>query len=162
MVFTGRHHLVRALEAGADMFNGDPSSDIIDLSKYDRVTFLLQKGAGAVGTATVTVHAADDTSGTTNCAMAFRYRANTSGDTWGDLTDADTGGFTTTAGANQMYAVEVSADEVLEAGRGHSTPFDGKCVYLTLTEVADDPCVGGVAAVLSKGRYQDDSMPSAI
>ncbi len=162
MIFTNRHHLVRALEGSADMFDGDPSTDIVDLTNYDHVTFLVQKGAGAVGTATLTVHAADDTSGTNKVAMAFDYRVNTSGDTWGDLTAATTAGFTTTAGANQAYAIEVTAADVLAAGRAESTPFDGKCVYVTATEVADGACVGGVLAVLSGGRYQDSSMPSGI
>jgi len=162
MLFTGRNHVVRALEASADMFNGNPSSDIIDLSKYDRAAFIIQKGAGAIGTATVKVYASDDTSGTTTAAMGFTWRANTSGDTWGAPAGADSGGFTTTAGANQAYAIEVSADEVLKAGRENSTAFDGKCVFIEFAEVADDPCVGGVIAVLSQGRYQDSSMPSAL
>lgn len=162
MLFTGRNHIVRALEASADMFNGDPTTDIVDLANYDHVTFIIQKGAGAVGTATVKVYASDDTDGTTTCAAGFTYRANTSGDTWDAPAAADASGFTTTAGANQAYAIEVSADEILKAGRENATPFDGRCVYLEFAEVADDPCVGGVAAVLSAGRYQDSSMPSGI
>lgn len=162
MLFTGRNHIVRALEASADMFNGNPTTDIVDLANYNHVTFVVQKGAGAVGTATVKLYASDDTDGTTTRAAGFTYRANTSGDTWSAPAAADANGFTTTAGANQAYVIEVSADDILKAGRENATPFDGSCAYLELTEVADDPCVGGVADILSGGRHQDSSMPSGI
>lgn len=136
-----------------DIFNGNPASDVIKMSLHDRVTFLITKGAGATGTATVTVESCDDTTPTTATAIPFKYWASTSGDALGDMKTAAATGFATTAGANQLYAVEVSAAELSGTD---------KYVRLQLTEVVNDPCGGAVCAILSGCRYDDDKAISAV
>ncbi len=162
MLFTAYHQIVRALADASDLFAGDPETDVLNMSSYNHAIFILHKGAGAVGTAVVTVEAASDTLKSIHCPMPFRYRINTTGDTWGPVENASVAGFTTTAAADQAYIIEVEADEILNAGVEHDTPFDGSSVYIVLTESVDDPVTGGVLAITSEGRYSDASMPSAI
>lgn len=146
------HVTLGGLAAG-DLFNGDPASDVINMENHDRITFFLVKGAGATGTATLTVESCDDTTPTTATAIAFKAWASTSGDALGDMQDVAATGLTTTAGANQLYCVEVSAAALSGTD---------KYVRLQTTEVVDDPCGGSVMAILSGSRYVDDSSISAI
>jgi hypothetical protein len=132
------------IAANEDIFNGDPATDVISLENYNRVMFIISKNAGATGTAVVTVESCDDTTPTTATAIAFKYRACTSGNTWGDVTAAASTGFTTTAGANQCYVIEVCADDL------YSTD---KFVRMQLTEDTNNPCDGAVICVLGEPRY---------
>ena len=62
-------------------------------------------------------------------------------------------GFTSTAGANQLYIIEVNAEEL-----DSDSPF----VSLTLTESANDPVDAGVLAILGEARYPGDTHLTAI
>ncbi|MDY6835500.1 MAG: hypothetical protein SVY53_11945 [Chloroflexota bacterium] len=141
------------IAANEDIFNGDPASDVISLALYETVLFLIVKNAGATGTATITVESCDDTTPTTTTAIAFMYKACTTGNTWGAATAATTAGFTTTAGADQCYAIEVSADELSGTD---------KYVRLQATEVVDNPCDGAILCILGSPRYAKDVLPAAI
>jgi len=141
------------ISAYEDIFNGDPATDVISMANYRRCTFILHKGPGDTGTATITVESCDDTTPSNTTAIAFTYRKCTSGDTFSAPTAATSSGFTTTAGADQVYIIEVDAANL-----------DGtdKYVRLKMTEVADDPCDGGVIAILSQPRYAEDVPVSAL
>jgi hypothetical protein len=139
--------------ATGDLFAGNPASDVISMANHDRITFFLAKGAGATGTATMTVESCDDAVPTTTTAIPFKAWASTSGDALGDMQEVAATGLTTTAGADQLYAVEVCASALAEG--------DG-FVRLKLTEVVNDPCGGAVVAILSGSRYVDDRGISAI
>ena len=132
------------IAASEDIFNGNPSTDVISLENHADIYFLIQKNAGVTGTATITIGSCDDTTPTTATAVAFEYKACTSGDTWGSWTAATSSGFTTTAGANQMYLVHVKGADL------HSS---NKFVRLTATEVVDSPCDGAIIAFLANHRY---------
>ena len=147
------HHAVNALAPDADRFNSNPATDVYSLAEYERITFVLAKGAGATGTATLTVESCDDVTPTTTTAVAFSYRAQTSNDTWGAWTAATSSGFTTTAGANQVYEVTISGSELND---------DDKYVRLQLTEVANDPVDAGVLAILTQPRYGASVPQTAI
>lgn len=138
-------HLVNALVPVADALAGTKYTDVVSLKNHDLVEFILQKGAGATGTSTVTVEACDDTTPTTSEAIAFKYQAITSGDTHGALTNATTSGFTTTAGANQMYKIVVHAQDLASLGYEY--------VRVKFVEVADDPVTAGVLAVFRDPTY---------
>jgi hypothetical protein len=156
-LFQGIHpvHCCKAanIAANEDIFNGDPASDVLDLSKYGNVMFLIVKSTGATGTATVTVESCDDATPSTATAVPFKYWTNTTGDTWSDMKSATASGFTTTAGADQMYAIEISA-EALSTTDQH--------VRLQLTEVVDSPCDGAVLAIAGNPRYAGEVKPSAL
>jgi len=142
-----------AITSCADLFNGDPATDIINLAKYDRCTFVLAKASGNTGTAVITVEACDDTSGTHTQAIPFKYWVCTSGDTFGSEQDATASGFTTTAGAGQVYLIEVNSSELYGTY---------KYVRLKMTEATDDPVHGYVVALLSGARYEQEIPPTAI
>lgn len=141
------------IAANEDIFNGDPASDVVSLALYEAVVFLIVKNAGATGTATITIESCDTVVPGTATAIAFRYKACTSGNTWGSWTAATTAGFTTTAGANQCYMIEVHAEDLSGTD---------KYVRLQATEVADDPCDGAILCILGNPRYAKDVMPAAI
>lgn len=154
MIFTENHHLVKGLDPVADAFAGTVYSDIVNMKNFGHATFIIYKGVGATGTSTITVEASDDASGSNVTAIPFRYRAITSGDTAGTLTDATTAGFATTAGSSQLYAIEVDAQAMADTGYGY--------LRLKAVEVVDSPVLGGIAIVLSEPRYASKSIATAI
>ncbi len=127
------------IAANEDMFNGDPATDVLSMKNADEIHFIIAKNAGATGTATITVESCDDVTPSTATAVAFQYRAQTTIDTWGEWQDATSAGFTTTAGANQMYQVRITQD-------GLSS--DDAFVRMQMTEVVDSPCDGAVIAMV--------------
>jgi hypothetical protein len=127
----------------ADFTTTNPATDIVSMKNYQRCTFVVIYGAGAVGTSTITVEACATASGTTQ-AIAFNYRACTTPDTWGEVTACDSAGFTTAANADKMYLIEVNAAEL------YSTY---SFVRLQFTEVDSTAVDGTVIAILSQPRY---------
>lgn len=132
------------IAANEDIFNGNPSTDIVSMENYNDIYFIITKNAGATGTATITVSSCDTVVPGTATAIAFEYKAMTTIDTMGAWTAATASGFTTTAGADQLYVVHVKADNL------YSTD---KFVKLTATEVVDSACDGAIIAFLANPRY---------
>ena len=141
------------LTAHEDIFNGTPTSDIVNMDGWTECLWLIDKSAGGTGTAVITVESCDDTSATTATAIAFDYQAMTSGNTWGSRTAATSSGFTTTAGANQGYKLWVRADELSGTD---------KFVRLKATESANDPVDGAILSVLLGPKYPQDPPAAAI
>ncbi|OPZ79965.1 MAG: hypothetical protein BWY79_00084 [Actinobacteria bacterium ADurb.Bin444] len=156
MIFTQENHVVCGLDPIADAFAGTIASTIVDVRNYDHVTFLVYGGVntGGTGKSTWTVLACDDTVPSNTHAIAFRYRELTTNDTWGDLTDATTAGFTNTAASGFMLAIEVDVKEIAHTGYHY--------VKLVGVEAVDDPVVGCILAILSKSRYAQAAHGSAI
>lgn len=128
-------HLVKGIDPVADALAGTVNSDIFKVDGAGAF-FIIYKGAGATGTSVITVEACDDVTPSNSTAVAFLYRACTSGDTWGDVTAATSAGFTLTAGASQLYMIQVPAANVGAEGYGY--------VRLHAVESANDPVLGGV------------------
>ena len=139
--------------ANEDIFNGNMTTDVISLANYGGAVFVIVKGAGGTGTAVITVESCDATTPTTSTAVAFNYAACTSGNTWGSITAATSSGFTTTAGANQAYAIEIRADELSGTD---------KYVRMVATESANDPCDGAGLVILVDPKYPADPPREAI
>ncbi len=133
--------------ANEDVFNGDPPTDVISLENYEEALFIIVKNAGAVGTATITVESCDDTTPTTTTAVAFRYTATTTGNTIGAITKAAAAGFTTTAGADQLYAISIKSDELSGSD---------KYVRMQVTEVDSTACDGAIISIGCYPRYAQD------
>jgi len=138
-------HFVKGLDPVADAFSGTVYSDVIDMSEFQEILFVVYKGVGTTGTSTITVEACDDTTPSNTSAIAFWYRAITSGDTHGALTAATTSGFTTTAGSSQLYLISVRAAELLSSGY--------KYVRLKAVESVDSPVLGGILAIQGTPTY---------
>lgn len=132
------------IAANEDIFDGNPSTDIVSMENYHDVYFIITKNAGATGTATITVSSCDDVTPTTATAIAFEYKKMTTIDTMGAWTAATTSGFTTTAGADQLYVIHVN-DAMLSGS--------DKFVKMTATEVVNSACDGAVIAFLANPRY---------
>jgi len=149
-------HVVNAVTSPAtldDIFNTGLVTDVINLSNYDKVTWILTKNAGAVGTATIKVESCDTVAPGVATAIPFSYWVCTSGDTFGDMQAATASGFATTAGANQIYKIEVNSSELSGTN---------KYVRMTGTEVVNDPCSGSCVAILSGPRFTSEVPVTAI
>lgn len=147
-------HAVKGLDAVADAFSGTVTSDIVNMNRYDKVVFIVHKGVGATGTSTITVEACDDVSATNTSALAFHYRAITSGDTEGALTAATTAGFATTAGSSQLYLIEVSREALSAIGYGY--------VRLKAVEVVDSAVLGGILIAMFGPTFAGSTNQTAI
>lgn len=147
-------HWVKGLDPIANAFAGTVRSDVVRGGNHRSVTFVIYKAVGATGTATITVEANDDVTPTTSSAIAFKYRASTTGDTWGALTDATTAGFATTAGSSQMYEIIVDTDELSKTGY--------KYVSLKSVEVVASPVLGGILVMMGQARIAQATPATAI
>ena len=153
MQITQRNHFVLGTTPVADFLAGTAYSDVVNMKHYAHAMFFIVKGAGATGTATITVQANSTNSTSGGTAIPFKYKACTTGDTWGVTTAATTAGFATTAGADQMYAIEVDAAAM---------PPNGVYLFLKTVEVVNDPCLGGIIIQLSEPKFAEDVVGTAI
>ena len=101
----------------------------------------------------ITVESCDNVTPSTTTAIAFNYWTCTSGDTWSDMQTATTAGFTTTAGADQAYAIEIEASEL------SSTDTYAR---MKLTDSNSDPVDGTVVCVMGGGRFVHEVSNTAI
>lgn len=141
---------VAGLSPSADLYDGDPGTDVVNMEGFNRAVFQLHQKTGGTntGTAVVTVLASTAASGGTTAAIPFTYRKKTTGASaaYGAITAATTSGFTTTANEDTIYLIEVE-DQALPAGK----PY----LQLKLTEAVDDPVLGSVTIHLMGGRYKE-------
>lgn len=157
MIFSQYNKVVNALEPKADRFATAGNSDVISMKKYKHITFLIMTGASSTADGTVTVEACDDTTPSNQTAIAFKYRAITTGDTYGALTAATAAGFSMTASkVNSYYIVEVDAADI-EAGQAGY-----EYVRLVVTEVTDDPQIAGIVAILSQPRHAYEQLATVL
>ncbi len=135
------------IAANEDIFNGSPATDVLSMENYEEIVFIITKNSGATGAAVITVESCDDVVPTTKTAVAFRYQVTTSGNTIGAVLKALAAGFTTTGGADQIYAISIKSDEL---------SGDDKFVRLLATESTDSPVDGAIIAIGLYPRYEQD------
>ncbi len=143
----------KGLDPVADAFSGTKYSDSINLGKYQKAAFIVQKGAGDTGTSTFTVECSSDASRTGAEAIPFSYRRVAVGDTAGDITHAAASGFTSVAGGSEMYIVEVDSSQAPEG-----KPW----FHLKAVEVVDAPVAGAILVLGAAPKYAGDNLPSMI
>jgi hypothetical protein len=145
-ILTQNVEIVTCKAPVADAFAGTLTPAPINMRDARAITFLAYWGVGATGTSAITVEACDDTVPTNTTAIAFKYRrqADTTADVWGALTNATSAGFATTAGSNQMYAIEVDADQMAATGY--------KYVRFKAVEVVASARLGGVLAAVQVNK----------
>ena len=144
-ILSERVNIRQALVPAANRYNANPATDVFNLKLYETVAFVINKGAGATGTAVVTIEECDDAAGTNPVAIPFRYRQHAAGAAQGALTSAAAAGFTFAAGVDRLAIIEVEA-----ASLDSVKSF----VRMQLTEgVVDVAVVAGVLAILGKPRY---------
>lgn len=147
-------HVEMGLAPVADAFSGTVTSDVVNMKNHGRVRFLVFSGVGTTGTSTITVEACDDTTPTTTSAIPFRYRRTAAAGTPGAITAATSAGFTTTAGSNQIYEIEVDAEALAASGYGY--------VRLKAVEVVNDPVLGGILILMENAKFAGASPSSAV
>lgn len=137
-----------ALAPVADAFAGTVVSDSVNMKNYNRVTFLIIKGVGLTGVSTVTVEKATNNAGGSAEAIPFRYaRVDANGDVNASgAQNASASGFSTTAGSDEMYVIEVRAEDLLGTT---SKPF----VRVKLAETVDSPVTGSIIALLHEPKH---------
>lgn len=141
------------IAANEDFLAGTVNTDVVNLGKYDKALWIIQKGAGVTGATVVTVDSCDTVVPGTATAVAFNYWTCTTGDTWSDMNTATAAGFTTTAGANQLYAIEINSSELSGANQ---------FARLTCTESTNDPCDGSIVCIMGGARFMHEVKPTAI
>lgn len=156
-----RFHLVNGVYPVADAFATSVTTDYVSLRNYRTVTFIIHTGVATGGTANgvITVLAATAAAGTSAAAIPFKYRrcaSSTTVDTWGDLTDVAATGLVMTVGSNQLYIIEVNADEM------EAVDPSNEFVALKVTEDTNDPVVAGILILLGSPRYGVGTPVSAI
>ena len=152
-ILTQNGHVAQGLPPVADAFSGTVYSDVFNMKNYKGCTFIVYKGVGVTGTSTITVSACDDAVPSNRTAIPFKYRANTSSDTWGAVTQATAAGFTTTAGSNHIYEIIVDGDELGDTGYGY--------VELKAVEVVNDPVLGGILWIGHEPNYPQN-VPATV
>jgi len=157
MIFTERNHPIAGIYPVADFMAGTVYSDVYSMKNAEHITFFIMKGAEATGTSLITIEACSTAAAAATSAIAFKYKkcsSSTSEDTFGALTDVAATGLTTTAAANEIYAIEVDAREIASSGY--------EFIRLKAVEQVNDPVTGCVFAVLSNLRYQGAALPESI
>lgn len=149
--FVEKVHAVKGLAPAADLYNGDPATDVVNMKDYRRCTFVLHQNGvspSSNGNAVITVEACASAAGSSATAIPFKYTKLTTGasDASTALTDATAAGFTTTAVENTTYVIEVAANELTD---------DKPYVRLVCTEGTDAPVVGSVMIYLHGGIQRD-------
>ena len=135
-------HFVNGIVAVADAFAGTVVSTLVSLKNNKTAVFVIHKGAGATGTSTITVEAADDNVPTTTQAIPFKYQEILTDDTHSVLKSATATGFATTAGANQKYIIYANSSDV--------GVDDYNYCRVKAVEVVDSPVLGGIIAILTE------------
>lgn len=156
-LLTEDFQIVGGLSPSADLYNGDPATDVVGMAGYNKVHFLLHQNTGGTntGTATVTVEAVDNAAGSNAVAIPFRYRAKTTGasSAWGAVTAATASGFTTTANEDTIYEIQVEDQDL---------PDTQSYVRMVLTEAVDDPVLGSVMILLVGSRYKEPNQIDSL
>ena len=144
------------------------TSDIVNMANYKALTFIVQTGASAGNTPTITVYGGETSTGATT-AIAYKYRTqvkaadatSASGDVPSALTDATSAGFAmTTTKAGGAYIIEVDPSTVAAADATDQTYDHVKLVLTNSTTVTAQ--VTGVLAILSKPRYPQGILQTVI
>lgn len=148
-LFTEHVHPVKGLAPSADLYNGNPATDIINMKESEKLIFVLHQKTGGTntGNAVVKVEAVDNVVGSNATLVPFKYRKMTTGasDALGAVSTAvAANGFTTTANEDTAYFIEIDARDL---------PSDQQYVRMTLTESTNDPVLGSVMGYLVGKRY---------
>lgn len=145
---------VQGIAPVADAFSGTVTSAAIKLGKHaKRAAALVYKGVGATGVSTLTVEACTASDGTGATAIPFRYSVNTSSDTFGNVTEAATTGFSTTAGSNHIYILDVDPRDV---------PDGYPWIRVKAVETVDSPVLGGIMWLPYDFRFSGDALGTVL
>jgi len=139
--------------AGEDMYNGGIAGDVVSMKNAKSAVWIVQQLAGETGRASIYIAACDDASATNSANVSFLYKRITSGDTHGTTTE--TKELATTAGADQMYVIEVDAAKLAEQGY--------EFVQMVVTEKTNNPVDGTIVGPILCGlRSAEDALGTQL
>lgn len=146
-------HFVVGLAPAADVFSGTVTSDVVNMKNWGHCAFYVSRADSTAGTATatLTVEACDNANGDNPVAIPYRVtKYEAADDVPGTvLAEIAAAGFTTAAGDNKNYLVEVEAEDFKKVAAAAEKSW----VRLKSVEVVNDPVVGAVDIILSKPRF---------
>ncbi len=166
MIFTESNKIVQVY-GSINATAATVATDIVSLENYDHCTFIIAFGicnTAANTTTNLIAYKGEDVT-TCNTAFACRYRAEltANGDTLGSLTtlaatgiDLGTGGDEDIDVGSNFLVVEIDAGDLAPT---IANPY--KTVRLGMVWAAQDTQVS-IIAVLSKARYKNNALPTAI
>ncbi|MBA7541324.1 hypothetical protein ES705_33635 [subsurface metagenome] len=165
-VWSERNKVINVLTY-AEQIDAAHTTDIVDMAKYKKCTFLIITGAAALNIPLVTVNAGiDNETCATKIIFNYRTQADVAPQAVGSdvqsaltkVTVAATGFNLLTNIAGSLYIVEVDA-QVVAAGLANADH-----VSLTLTPDGTTHAVHdySVVAILSEPRYPEDVLETAI
>jgi len=133
--------------------NAGVTSDYFSLKNYGHCSIIITAGVTG-GTSDVTVEESTNNAGGATTAIGFSYYAETTdaGDTLGDRTTVDNGGFTTSANDNITYCIDIDATELTA---------DYPYLVLKMADPSGATFAGAIA-VLTEPRYGAENTTSAI
>lgn len=141
-------HMFTALAPLADRFSGaGVKTKTVNSTMSESTGFLVSRGAGATGTAKLTVEACDAVDGGgSNTQIPFYYKVATAPDAYAGIQYQGTPatGYTFPADANLDLMVEIPTRQLPEG-----KPY----VRLSFDEVANDPVDGCVVGFTTGHRY---------
>ena len=136
---------------GEDIFEGNPSTDVINLKNAQGVLFVIATGNNAgSGAATITVSACDNTTPSNTTDIAFKYQTISTTDVPGTLTACASTGLSVGT-ANTITLIEVDAASV--AAAAVNSTYNNHYVRLTATESQSDAVDGAILSFLFGLRY---------
>ena len=158
MILSDKFKFVLMVPPSADYASGDVTSDVVNMENFDHATIVIATGASSDNENVITVNAATDAAGLTKTAIPFKYRSVTTGDTYGDLTDATATGFACTASsANQYHILEIDAKQMETTAAGY------EYLSVTVTEAGSETAqLGCVIGILGPCAYQYANLPTAL
>ena len=168
MIGSYQYKIVNAIPS-ADFNNATMTSDIISLKGYSHITFILAFGATNTSAATTTNLIAYKGENVTTCTTAFAcqgYRAelDATADTLGALTAMTTTGVSLGSANTEdintgggFLVIEIDAADLEPTV---ANPYD--TVKISAVWADATSALMGCIAILSRGRYQNSAMPTAI
>lgn len=151
-----RIHSVNGLSPSADIFNGNPGSDVISLQGYEEVIATFKHTGGTTGKGTLKVQSVADFSANSPTDLAFYYRKKTTGasDAWDALTLAPTTGVETVPTEDTTYLISIRATDLAGSGRDK--------VRVKLDETVNDPVAGSLDFMFFGAKNEQATMHTAI
>lgn len=149
-----RLQFIKGLDPVADAFDSTQHSDVVDMSVFERLLFVVYAGVGATGTSTLTVEACDDIVPTNTTPIAFYYREILTADVEGAFALKTTAGVVDTAGSSKILLAEIREDALSASGYRY--------VRLTAVESVNSPVLGGILVIGEKKEPGAGPAPSAI
>lgn len=151
MGISDRHLVLNVSTDSVDFMDGTKNSDVINVSEWDEIYFIISRTTGATGTAEVRIHSApDSTPSSTDPVSKMWYRycdTSTTDSTMSAWTEATSSGFVMSAGSFQIWEVFTTVEQ-LYANDGY--------VFLNSTEITNSPVGGSAVCLLAGPRYGCD------